>query len=334
MVEWNSDVLAVLRRAGLLELGPPPPMEPLTGGVSSDIWRVRVGEREYCVKLALPRLKVKADWQAPVERSRFEAAWMDEVGRLAPTAVPPLIHADEQGPAMVMGYLEPSRFRNWKTLLRDGEIDLEFARSLGKTLALIHSRTAGQEALAERFKSDAIFHAIRLEPYLLATAAVHKSVGKALRDLARRTAQTKLALVHGDVSPKNILVGPSGPVFLDAECAWYGDPAFDIAFCLNHLLLKSVWRPLHASAFLDGFEALERAYLANLQLEGVGDLEARAASLLPGLLLGRIDGKSPVEYITVAAEKDRVRRIALAFLEQPPARLGDIRDAWREEMVG
>ena len=334
MVTWNSDMLAVLRRAGLLELGPPPPMEPLEGGVSSDIWRITIGNRQYCVKRALPKLKVSADWRAPVERSRYEAAWIEVAEGIAPDAVPVVVHFDELGSAIVMRYLHPDSHEIWKDRLREGKIDASFAAAVGSVLARIHSATARSDEIAGRFASDAIFQAIRIEPYLLATAAVHKPVGRQLRELARRTAQTKQALIHGDVSPKNILVGPRGPVLLDAECATYGDPAFDIAFCLNHLLLKSIWRPLHTARYLAAFEAMESAYLSALEFDGAEEVEERAASLLPGLLLGRIDGKSPVEYITDPTEKGRVRRIALAFLEQPPTRLGDIREAWREEIQG
>ena len=106
-----------------------------------------------------------------------------------------------------------------------------------------------------------------------------------------------MALVHGDVSPKNILVGPDGPVFLDAECAWYGDPAFDLAFCLNHLLLKCVWVPSAKEKLLQCFSVLSSSYL---QRFSSGNLEERTASLLPALLLARVDGKSPVEYLDEA----------------------------------
>ena len=103
--------------------------------------------------------------------------------------------------------------------------------------------------------------------------------------------------MHGDVSPKNILVGPEGPVFLDAECAWYGDPAFDLAFCLNHLLLKCVWVPAAKEKLLQCFSALSSSYLQRFSPE---NLEKRTASLLPALLLARVDGKSPVEYLDEA----------------------------------
>jgi hypothetical protein len=147
--------------------------------------------------------------------------------------------------------------------------------------------------------------------------------------LSRDTLARHVALVHGDVSPKNILVGPDGPVFLDAECAWYGDPAFDLAFCLNHLLLKCIWNPAAAPNFLRCFDALYTTYFGVVGARLSRGLEKRVARLLPGLLLARIDGKSPVEYIVAAVDKDRVRDIAIPMIKTPPASLTALRDAWR-----
>ena len=129
--------------------------------------------------------------------------------------------------------------------------------------------------------------------------------------------------------PKNILVGPAGPVLLDAECAWYGDPAFDLAFCLNHMLLKCLWVPTASEGFLSCFDSLVSSYLQACRWEEPSSLEARAASLLPGLLLARVDGKSPVEYVTDEAQKERVRRAAHPLLIDPPSRLRQVREAWR-----
>ena len=140
------------------------------------------------------------------------------------------------------------------------------------------------------------------------------------------------ALVHGDVSPKNILIGPQGPVFLDAECAWYGDPAFDLAFCLNHLLLKCLWTPSAADGFLACFKALATSYLAGVDWEGAAEIEARTAHLLPGLFLARVDGKSPVEYITGETDKERVRRVGRELLITPVDRLEQIARRWAEEV--
>ena len=124
-------------------------------------------------------------------------------------------------------------------------------------------------------------------------------------------------LVHGDVSPKNILSRRRRePVLLDAECAWWGDPAFDLAFCLNHLLLKCLWTPRACDAFLQCFDALARGLPASVDWEPRERLERRAAALLPGLLLARVDGKSPVEYITDDAQREAVRRVASALLHE------------------
>ena len=149
----------------------------------------------------------------------------------------------------------------------------------------------------------------------------------ALAALVARTAATKRTLVHGDVSPKNILVGPRGPIFLDAECAWYGDPAFDLAFCLNHLLLKCLWTPSATEGFLAGFDALASAYLDGVQWEPRAALERRAAHLLPGLLLARVDGKSPVEYLTAEADRECVRRMARPLILRPADTLDGVRGA-------
>ena len=140
-------------------------------------------------------------------------------------------------------------------------------------------------------------------------------------------------MIHGDVSPKNILLGPDGPVFLDAECACMGDPAFDLAFCLNHLLLKCLWNPAAADKFAACFEALTDAYLAEVDWESAESLEARAASLLPALLLARVDGKSPAEYITTDAQRSHVRRCAHPLIESPPAHLKDVLAAWKKEIA-
>ena len=155
-----------------------------------------------------------------------------------------------------------------------------------------------------------IFEAIRIEPYLRATGRAHPALADRFEALAETTLATKRALVHGDVSPKNILHGPQGPVFLDAECAWYGDPAFDLAFCLNHLLLKGARTGAERALYVSAFAALSSAYLAGIDWEPGREVEARAAALLPALFLARIDGKSPVEYLTRDDEREAVRACA------------------------
>jgi aminoglycoside phosphotransferase (APT) family kinase protein len=305
---------------------------PLAGGVSSDIFRVDVAGRTFCVKRARARLKVAADWRAPVERNHSEAEWIRVAGEIVPDAAPRLVAEDREAGLFAMQWLAPESHPVWKGQLRDGTIDPAVAVEVGRRIARIHAATAGRREIAARFATDHIFHPIRLEPYLLTTAARQPDVAPVLRAIAEITARTKLALVHGDVSPKNILVGPRGPVFLDAECAWYGDPAFDVAFCLNHLLLKCLWQSQWRARYLAAFRTLADAYLAGVAWEPRDVFEARCARLLPGLFLARVDGKSPVEYVIDEADRDRVRTCAKALLRAPHTRLAEIAEAWRQTL--
>ncbi|KGM34924.1 phosphotransferase family protein [Inquilinus limosus] len=328
----DPELLAALRRMGLAGPEETPRFTALTGGVSSDIFRVDLAAGPICVKRALAKLRVAADWRAPVARNLYEARWMRAAAAIVPQAVPRLLGQDEAAGTLAMAYLAPQDHPVWKAELRDGRADPAFAAEVGRRLVAIHAATAADPALAAEFPTDAIFYDIRLEPYLVATAIAHPDCAAALHALVETTRTAKRALVHGDVSPKNILVGPDGPVFLDAECAWWGDPAFDLAFCLNHLLLKGLWRPESAPDFLTCFDALSETYLADVDWEPSDAFESRAARLLPGLFLARVDGKSPVEYLTDAAQKGCVRRVARALLLDPPETLAEIGAAWAREL--
>ncbi|WP_418317082.1 phosphotransferase family protein [Piscinibacter sakaiensis] len=327
--EERRAVHAALERMGLLRPGEQPPLTPLAGGVSSLIVRVDTAAGPLCLKRALPQLKVAALWQAPVERNRAEVAWMRVASRIVPDAVPRLLGDDADGNAFAMAFLDPSDHPLWKTRLLAGQAEPPMAAAVGGLLAAIHAATAGDADCARTFATDADFFALRLDPYFNAAAARHPQCADALHRLVESTAGTRLALVHGDVSPKNILLGPRGPVLLDAECAWYGDPAFDLAFCINHLLLKSVFRPSATEAYLRCIEAMRDAYLPAVGWEATAGFERRCAALIGGLLLARIDGKSPVEYITTDTYRERVRRAAVPLLLAPVTSLSDLIEHWK-----
>lgn len=136
-----------------------------------------------------------------------------------------------------------------------------------------------------------------------------------MSELAHDLADTHIALVHGDVSPKNIIVTRDGPVLTDAECAWYGDPAFDLAFCLNHLLLKRIWKPQHRALLQETSTRLLTAYLRGVSWEPPDAVAARIARLLPALALARIDGRSPVDYLSTAQRESLRTRAGRALHE-------------------
>ena len=323
-----ADLSDAVGRLGLARSTEHIRVTPLTGGVSSDISLVEAEGKRFCVKRALPRLKVAALWEAPIERNAAEAAWMRTVARFLPRAVPTILAEDKTAGLFAMDYLPPEDFPLWKAELLKGAIDVDFAAAVGRDLALIHSKSAADSAIPGAFANYGTFEAIRIEPYLRAAGRKHPDLASRLEEIAATTLQTKRALVHGDVSPKNILKGPSGPVFLDAECAWFGDPAFDLAFCLNHLLLKGARKGADKAAYLETYSALASAYLAGVDWEDAQGLEARAAALLPTLFLARVDGKSPVEYLTRDSEREAVRACAAPLIESPPGRLAEVAKAW------
>ncbi len=323
-----ADLVASLRRLGLVAADEVPEILPLVGGVSSDIRLVVTARGRFCVKRALARLKVAALWEAPVSRNAAEVAWMRCVDDWVPGAAPAILGEDRAAGLFAMAYLDPDDHPLWKTQLFAGCVDDAFAGQVGQRLATIHGRSAGDETIAAAFANHQTFDEIRLDPYLRATGRAHPDLGPCFEALADRTRAVRTVLVHGDISPKNILAGPGGPVFLDAECACIGDPAFDLSFCLTHLLLKGARAGVDPRRYIGSFARLSQNYLAGVTWEDATALEARAASLLPAFLLARIDGKSPVEYLTTEIEREAVRRRAIPLILDPPPRLESVAAAW------
>ncbi|MDZ4375821.1 MAG: aminoglycoside phosphotransferase family protein [Phenylobacterium sp.] len=328
----TDDILDWLREAGLAGGQETPAITSLSGGVSSDVFRVDLASGPVCVKRALSQLKVAADWRAPVERSAYEAAYLRTAADLGGPIMPRILAEDTNRHLFAMTWFDPADHPVWKAELAEGRVNAAFARTLGAGIARVHARTAGDPEIAGRFDTTPLFEDLRLDPYLNHTARAYPDLTGHILGLAEATRTHRLALVHGDVSPKNILVGPRGPVLLDAECAWYGDPAFDIAFCANHLLLKAVWKPRYADAYAAAYDALLEGYLAGIDWEPRASLEARAAPLLASLLLARVDGKSPVEYLTDSQDKEVVRTAAVSMLKQDAPRFADIRHALYERL--
>lgn len=319
------DIATALGDMGLIGEGEQFEFGRLSGGVSCDVYRFKVKRRPpFVVKRALAKLRVTADWRAPPERAATEVAWIRLVGAIDPRWVPKILGEDRARHLFVMEYLAPDKYPLWKSALAAGHADSGFAAQTGDALARIHAATAGKPDVEAAFANDRQFHALRLEPYLLFTADRHADLAPAIREVAAGIAGARIALMQGDISPKNILCGPQGPVFLDAETACYGDPAFDLAFCLNHFLLKSVWHKRWTDRYAQSFAAMKNAYLAGVDWEAVDALNRRTARLLPMLLLARVDGKSPVEYLTEESDKAFVRAQARAMIQEPPASLAEL----------
>jgi aminoglycoside phosphotransferase (APT) family kinase protein len=303
----------------------------MDGGVSSEIYLVEDGERKFVVKRALAKLNVKDDWFADVGRNRSERDYMECVGRMMPGAVPQLLFSSAEDGYFGMEYLGGD-FLNWKRLLLAGEFSAVHAGLAGRILGEIHRRTAGDEGLRKQFDTTRNFHQLRVEPYLLTTGARHPALRSLFDAEARRIESTREALVHGDFSPKNILILGDRMVLLDCEVAWYGDPVFDVAFFLNHLFLKSLHHaPLStgANAMVDAFWG---AYTGEGSAAGAEAIEKRLVPLLLMLLLARVDGKSPVEYLA-APKQNLIRAFVAKQLPSPPESLQALREIWFRQIL-
>lgn len=297
---------------------------PLTGGVSSDIWRVDTPAGRFCAKRALPRLRVAALWEAPVSRNAEEVRWLNTTRAWVGEQVARVVAHDADAGIAVLAWYDPGTWRNWKTELLAGRIDPTCGERLGTLLGTVVRCSVTTPGLDRAFANHDLFDALRIDPFFRHVRRRHPAIAAvvALLETDRR------ALVHGDFSPKNVLVDDACAVrVLDAECATWGCPAFDAGYLLAHLLLKH----LHT-----GHAALLRTALAFWQSftaaagSGLGDLDTPARQVLAGMLLARVDGKSPVEYLD-DGEREHVRKCALALLEHPPrGNMTDLLTTWPE----
>ena len=314
-----------------LQLGAPDEIvsiRPLTGGVSSDIGLVDLGSRRVVVKFALEQLRVAAAWFANVDRSLAEYQWLQFAATIVPDSVPQLLGCSTALKGFAMEYVDGAGVYLWKQALLNGERSRGEAESVGNSLGKIHNGSA-EDRIMGRFQNQDDFYALRLEPYLAFTASGHPDLATELYGLIDMLKSHERVLVHGDVSPKNIMIREGAPVFLDAECATAGDPSFDLAFCLNHLILKALHLDVARSALLGSVGAFWQAYETHVEWESARDLETRVCRLLPAMMLARVDGKSPVEYLD-EQEQQTVRTIAVALIKNPSVSLSIMVDRLAE----
>jgi aminoglycoside phosphotransferase (APT) family kinase protein len=327
-----AELLESLRGLGLVRPDEQPTVTRLSGGVSSDVWRVDLSTGPVCVKHPLAKLQVESDWFAPVRRWRSEVAWLRVAHEVVPDAVPRVLGVDEARDQFVMEYFPGETHVSWKAALLQGDVDPTVAAAVGDVVGTVHATTAHRREIASQFDTEDLFAALRLEPYFETTKARHPDLAEGLQHLVDTTTRERHVLVHGDVSPKNVLVRRSRPVLLDAECASYGDPAFDLAFCVSHLLLKSTVVRGAAPSLQSCVERLVASYGEHVTWEQFDSVDARAAALVAGLLLARVDGRSPVDYLT-DADRERVRRAARELLTSPREGIADVCDVWFGEVI-
>jgi aminoglycoside phosphotransferase (APT) family kinase protein len=295
------------------------------GGVSSDVYLVRDRERIFVVKQVLAKLRVRDDWHADTSRIHSEIEYLRWVGQRLPEAVPRLLATGDG--YFTMEFLDTS-YRNWKTMMLAGQFDARIAARAGTILGGIHRMSFHSPEVERLFPHHHLFHQLRIEPYLLTTAARTPALRALIEAEARRLGETHECLMHGDYSPKNMLAAPDRLVVLDCETANYGDPAFDLAFLLTHLLLKGLYHSPAVAPALRCAQAAVAAYFSALtaQPERRAELDGRTARLLQIILLARVDGKSPAEYLTPEHAQFLREFIHRSLTEQ--LQLNEVIDRW------
>lgn len=287
----------------------------LGGGVSNIVLLVESETVRMVIKQALAKLRVEQEWLADRERIFREAAALRQLAPHLPEgALPAVIFEDRDNFTFAMSAAS-ARSVCWKELLLEGEIQARTAKRVGELLALIGSVSWRDAAWENGFGDQTVFDQLRIDPYYRAAARKHPDLYPRAARLIEQSAGRRVCLTHGDWSPKNFLVDDERVMAIDFEVIHFGDPSFDAAFLLNHLLLKSFHRPQWASLYAEAAAAFWRAYLGGVPREPW--IEPATLEHLGWLMLARVDGKSPAEYLRGAVQ-DRVRRFARELIIAPP----------------
>ena len=294
-------------------------VQALSGGVSNAVFLVQHGNNRFVLKQALPQLLVEEEWFSDIRRIFTESLALRTLApRLPPGSVPEVLFEDPQNYLFAMTAAEEGS-ESWKTRLFEGEADERIAERVAAMLGTLVRESWGCEQMARDFEDMYVFEELRLDPYYGRLAALYPELSPQITKLIESCRTRRVSLVHGDWSPKNILVKGGQAMAIDFEVMHFGDPSFDAAFLLNHLLLKTFYG-------LAGAPQLARTFWSALirQLPEASWFERATIEHLGALLLARIDGKSPAEYIPDTALKDRIRTFARDLILDPPDSVADV----------
>lgn len=328
-IENETELIEYLIANGHILNDGKPILETLSGGVSNRAIIVRKASGDtWVLKQALPRLRVKTDWFSDPKRIHREALGIRWLAQLtAPGTIPDLLFEDMEHHILAMSAV-PQPHMNWKQMLLAGDVQQHHIEQFALIIAQIHQKSRQRrDEIEPIFRDRHFFETLRLEPYYSYTASQQPAAAAFYEALTADTRQNQTALVHGDYSPKNILVHDDRLILLDHEVIHWGDPAFDIGFSMTHLLSK-------AHHIMDRrVELLEAAcqYWCGYssQVSRDDEFERRAVRHTLACMLARVDGRSPLEYLT-EDERQRQRHIMLDFMMHPPVTITDLIQTFSE----
>ncbi len=328
-----ENCLEYVRAQGWVGPGPAR-VEPLGWGVSNAVFRVESPGRSFVVKQSRMRLRTRDAWFSDLDRNLREQEVMEALADLLPgPVVPRILHHDRDNFVFAMG-AAPAGSRVWKETLLSGPVDVELGEEVGRVLGMMHESTARDPGRFAGFADARNFIQLRADPFYRRVMERRPEVAEAVGEILKQMLATREALCHGDYSPKNILTHERGFTLVDYETAYFGDPTMDLGFFLSHVLLKAVKRHEIRARFFDLTRAFWRGYAGQPTFRSVGELRRRAIGHLGVCLLARVDGTSPVEYLTEPAARESVRRLGRRLLGDRPADWEQVLAACEAECAG
>lgn len=288
-------------------------VDVLAGGVSGDVMKITVPDKTMVVKQALKKLKVKDDWFSDPTRIITEKNCLNVYNNIIPESVPQLYFFDDDNFLYGME-CAPEESIMWKTDLLAKRLDFDIAKQVIEALLKIHISTSTDNKTKELFMDKTIFYELRIEPYFETVIKKHPQLSIPIKNCITIAMEQEIALIHGDFSPKNILVNNHDVFILDFEVAHYGAPAFDLAFFANHFLLKAIKNKDIHESYLNMLEFMMNIYFSGCTIIEPVQLEKDTVSMLASLFIARVDGKSPAEYINDETDKQLIRDLSYDIL--------------------
>ncbi len=316
-------------------------VQELAGGVSNMVLLVErapngnePGER-FVLKQAREQLRTAQPWFSNVERNWREAEVLTICAQLLERGASETMAGHEpraQTPSIVFVDRENYLFAMsaaplpnvvWRDELLAGRIDPRIAAACGRLLATLHGESWLDNEIATRLGDRTLFDELRVDPYYRTLAAAHPTTRPAIERLIDSLGRHPRSFVHADFSPKNLLVSAEGLLMVDFETGHYGDPAFDLGFFLSHLVLKACRATPRHDDFLGLSEVFRQAYsrrlAKNVAAAELADLWARGAQNFAGCAWARLDGKSPVDYLSDPARREAMRAVCREVFDREPA---------------
>jgi 5-methylthioribose kinase len=323
-IENSKQLLEYLEQAQRITQGEQPKVTVLQGGVSNKTVLLEREAEAWVIKQALPKLRVEVDWYSDPSRIHREALGLRYLSQLLPEHVPQFIFEDVDNHILAMSAV-PQPHTNWKTVLLGGGVLQHHVKAFAELLGVMHRQAYERRTdFAEFFADTSFFESLRLEPYYLYTASQVPSATTFLETLVEDTRKQKVTLVHGDYSPKNILIYQDRLVLLDYEVIHWGDPAFDIGFGMTHLLSKAHYLSEQRSTLLNAAWVFWKSYARVVkELPWSKGLEARAVRHTLACMLARVRGRSPLEYLN-DAQGERQEKVVISLMANVPLTFNDL----------